>query len=177
MNKEEKEKRINQGYRHVPARRSEGQGNSRARDEQSNQASHHSRDEDDRGKRKDEFSKPQSAPWSREISQDDLKKLIKGSFPRDMDDRWMVKTVGPNSRGDYMVKLLRTWTSYPCAAMRVHAEFNDAGRWKERSRPQIVEVYWESNTERWNPTPEASAPEAKSMLKNGLKHLVDVDLK
>ena len=166
---DQRSERIKRGFRHIiaPARPNEAKKREAGRESSSLRAPK---------KTEKTFSKPRSAPWRVEITQDDLKKMINGFSPRDMDDRWAIQTEGPNSRGDYMVHLRRSWTSYPIVAINVHADFNDAGRWKAGTRPKIVQLFWETDRERWNVDQKNLQAEAKELATNLCQGLLDVKL-
>ncbi|KAI9148899.1 hypothetical protein HJFPF1_10942 [Paramyrothecium foliicola] len=173
MDEQAKRRRLELGFRHVPARdqpdTDSSKKNQRATGTDDHKNARH-------GPNRKSFSKPKSAPWTVSISQDDLKKLIRGFSPRDMDDKWLVHAVGPDHRGDYVVSFIRSWTSYPVVAIKIHAEFNDSRRWKVGSRPKIVEMIWEEDTEKWNPGGDDPKAEAKETVTNLCRGLVDVHL-
>jgi hypothetical protein len=167
---DERSERIKRGFKHVvaPDRPNEAKNREAGKESKSSKAPK---------KSEKEFSKPRSAPWVVEISPNDLKKLIKGFSPRDMDDKWAIQTEGPNRRGDYMVHFRRSWTSYPIVAINVHAEFNDSGRWKAGTRPRIVQMFWETDTKRWNVDQKNAQAEAKEVATNLCRGLFDVTLR
>lgn len=91
------------------------------------------------------ISKPTRAPWDATITYVDLKKLIEGYIPSDMDDKWMCQTHGPDAKGVYMVNISRSWTRLTIVAIRIWAELDEHQRPVPGHRGKVKEIIWESD--------------------------------
>ncbi|KAF7543552.1 hypothetical protein G7Z17_g10652 [Cylindrodendrum hubeiense] len=101
-----------------------------------------------------DFSKPTSAPWAVVISHEDFQKLMKGFYPKDMDDKWVVQTDGPDEQGFYTAKFARSWTSFLIVSLKIQVELGENGEVLSDRSPQIQEVSWELDRKRWGSRPD-----------------------
>jgi hypothetical protein len=54
---------------------------------------------------------PATATWNLPISHSDYSKILKGWSPRDMDDKWMFCADEPDTQGNTIARICRSWTS------------------------------------------------------------------
>lgn len=121
------------------------------------------------------ISKPAQAPWDLTISHEDLQKFLEGSRPRDMDDKWLCETFGPNSEGEYLVHFTRSWTSFTIIAIRVQAELNEDGEPFPDKPVRVHEILWETDREKYNSS-NSTSESMKEMARGLAKGLVQVKL-
>ncbi|KAF2656309.1 hypothetical protein K491DRAFT_692153 [Lophiostoma macrostomum CBS 122681] len=86
------------------------------------------------------IDKPQTAEWGRKITHSDYQKMLKGSMPEDMDDKWMVITDKPDAQGNTVVHLCRSWTNKEVYSYTVEA--GDPNSTEAKDWATIVKVSW-----------------------------------
>ncbi|VUC24453.1 unnamed protein product [Clonostachys rosea] len=121
------------------------------------------------------ISKPAQAPWDATISYQDLQKFLGGSRPRDMDDKWLCETYGPDREGQYLVHFTRSWTSFTVIAIRVQAELNEDGEPLPDKPVRVHEILWETDVEKYN-SPDSTSESMKEMARDLAEGLVQVKL-
>ncbi|EYB32834.1 hypothetical protein FG05_03719 [Fusarium graminearum] len=105
---------------------------------------------------------PLSADWGIRVPGHEMIKLIYGFTPRDMDDRWMCCTDGPDKEGNIRVR-------------KVPAEAYNNEKVIEREGGVITKIVWEKpEKDEWEPMNEERAKEfavnfSKSWMRCDLK--------
>ncbi|CAG7559806.1 unnamed protein product [Fusarium equiseti] len=105
---------------------------------------------------------PLSAKWDIRVPGPEMIKLIYGSWPEDMDDKWMCCTDGPDREGNIRVSFCRSWTSMERVALigKVSPEAHRNEKAIEREGGVITEVVWEKPLKNeYDPMDEKAAKE------------------
>jgi hypothetical protein len=123
---------------------------------------------------------PSNAPWVLDIAYDDIKKLMQGFIPRDMDDRWAIETISSDERGVYTTYLVRSWLRNPITAIRFRAELDSEGGLSPGRPAKLEEIIWESDFILFKPDENEDLPddvdEVKRFTWRAFKKLLDVEL-
>lgn len=109
---------------------------------------------------------PVSAPWSLDLSSHDVSKLLKGFAPRDMDDRWMCNTDGPDSQGHITAHFYRSWTGDEQFQIKAKSKsgYNQGAK--------VFEIQWAKG----NANNEMDEDEAKRMVVSLCRNLLGCQL-
>ncbi|KAL1604749.1 hypothetical protein SLS60_004289 [Paraconiothyrium brasiliense] len=95
------------------------------------------------------FQKPVTKPWNQVIPRDDLPKLLNGSIPEQMEDKWFVYAEGPDGQGNATLHFHRSWTGSKMVEAKLVIELNENGEVLEKDA-RFTEVTWETDKERYN---------------------------
>ncbi|MCJ1251614.1 hypothetical protein MMC30_008849 [Trapelia coarctata] len=68
------------------------------------------------------FKNPVSAPWNVAIPPGELPKILNGFRPREMEDKWIVYTDGPDAEGRAVVHFHRSWTGYKFVELEIEVD-------------------------------------------------------
>jgi hypothetical protein len=107
------------------------------------------------------FKAPVSSSWDLPIPPADLSKLLYGSIPQEMENKWFVYAEGPNEEGDVEVHFVRSWTGYRIATL----EANMKGR--------VTGLVWETSEEAVN---KPTLPGTKEIVREVCRHIMGVEL-
>ncbi|KAH6951767.1 hypothetical protein HG530_012245 [Fusarium avenaceum] len=91
------------------------------------------------------INNPESAKWNIRVPGPDMINLINGFAPRDMDDKWMCCTKGPDDEGNIVVRICRSWSSNEIIALkgRVDSDAHKNPRVIGQKGGEILEIVWE----------------------------------
>ncbi|RGP80050.1 ATP-dependent dna helicase [Fusarium longipes] len=120
---------------------------------------------------------PLSAKWDIRVPGPEMIKLIYGFCPRDMDDRWVCYTDGPDKEGNIRVRICRSWTRMERVALigQVPAEAYKNEKAILREGGVISEIIWEKpGKNEHDPMDEKGA---KEFVVGFSKALMDCNLK
>jgi hypothetical protein len=104
----------------------------------------------------------------------DLQKLLQGFSPTMMEERWAIRTHGPDSEGVYTAFLMRSWTMTPIVAVKISAEQGE-GRLDKDGALRITELIWDKEHLGYYGNP-LEQKEAREMITGCFKHLLKVEL-
>lgn len=99
---------------------------------------------------------PATAAWEVPISEADHSKLLKGFWPRDMDDKWHLHADNPDTEGNSVLRMYRSWTGAEQIALTVQ-------------QTKITQI-------QWNQQGEVGEKEAKDLAKALCQGLLGCDL-
>jgi len=68
------------------------------------------------------FKTSVSAPWNVPIPAGGLPKLLNGFRPREMEDKWIIYTEGPDGEGRAVMHFHRSWTGYKVAEVEIEID-------------------------------------------------------
>ncbi|KAF7557570.1 hypothetical protein G7Z17_g590 [Cylindrodendrum hubeiense] len=112
-----------------------------------------------------DFSQPASAPWTVVIPHQDFQKLIKGVAVFDMDDKWLIQTIGPDKQGIYIVQFVRAWLGRLVVSFKVQGELSESGELLSGRPVQVQEVTWELDQSVWASFTPHTDEDAKELVK------------
>lgn len=93
------------------------------------------------------FSKPIITPWELSLPDDSVNKLLAGFLPKNMDDKWFVYTEGPDTEGNAVVHIIRSWTGFAIADVQLKLVMGDNGQPQDFGA-KFTQLTWESDDER-----------------------------
>ncbi|KAJ3539057.1 hypothetical protein NM208_g5648 [Fusarium decemcellulare] len=114
---------------------------------------------------------PKTAPWQVPLTGASLAKLLKGFRPRDMDDKWVCYVDGPSDKGNIVIHLCRSWTSYEIYRVKARVLTHQDGTIgnPEKDGGEVYELEWEGE--------HGTELEAKDMATNLCHGLMGCDLR
>lgn len=118
------------------------------------------------------FEKPVTAKWNQSIPRAELPKLLHGFQPTAMEDKWFVYADGPDTQGNAILHMYRSWTGFKMAEVKLVIELDEDGKLAEKDA-FFTEITWESDPERLR---EKTEEEAKTMVKEVCNWCMDVQL-
>ncbi|KAJ4118846.1 hypothetical protein NW768_010584 [Fusarium equiseti] len=120
---------------------------------------------------------PVSARWDLRVPGPEMINLIYGFMPRDMDDKWICYTDGPDREGNIRVRMCRSWTGREILTLigKVPVEAYRNERVIGREGGVITEVVWEKPPK--NDSDPMDGKAAKELAVELSKALMDCNLK
>lgn len=96
--------------------------------------------------------RPAEAAWAVKVDHDGVERLLRGYPPREMEDKWIVASDGPDENGSFTVHFHRSWTGLEIARMEMATIPTGA---------RVTRLVWETDPE---VIKDASAEGAKRMV-------------
>ncbi|KAF5651992.1 atp-dependent dna helicase [Fusarium sp. NRRL 25303] len=100
---------------------------------------------------------PSSAEWRIRLSGPNMRNLMNGHRPQDMDDKWMCMTTGPADQGLIRVRMCRSWSNQEIIALIGRVGSDDEAIIAEEGG-EILAIMWPTPKEdEYDPFDEESA--------------------
>ncbi|TQN64498.1 hypothetical protein CSHISOI_10925 [Colletotrichum shisoi] len=123
------------------------------------------------------MSRPVAAPWKLGVSSTDAAKLLGGYQPAAMEDRWMCRLDGPDTQGNIVVHVYRSWTGDEHLQIKAQLSSLDDGTATRNNAVEAAGVAPADITEIvWDASSGVSESEAKTLATMICKRVLGCEL-
>lgn len=98
------------------------------------------------------INRPKAAELRFSLSDADVTKILNGFHPRDMEERWLILSDGPDDMCNIVSHLYRSWTGYEMYRLKItaprfgssSARAAETGEGDDVHQARVKEIIWES---------------------------------